>query len=276
MIYKIFNIDGVHMNQHRLDKLYELFHENTKLSLTTESMFAKRIETVLRNPVMVEMLCKGYNQFPHLPRIELSRNVPSMECRLDEAILRRRSVRDFTGKPLTLTELNQLLFLSYGITKPQCEDNIQEFRAAPSAGGLYPIELYIVVRQVTGLEQGIYHYNVPDHALEKMPKSLNFDKSLKAVSSYESILSNASVLFVLTAVFERSTVKYGDRGYRFIHLDAGHIAQNILLITAAINLGAVPLGGFRDDQLSMMVGGDGINEAPVYLIAVGQPKHRDN
>lgn len=259
--------------QQSLDSLYELFHENTKIHPSNEAQLGIRIGAILRSPDMKAMMAKGYNQFPHLPRVELPREVPPTGCSLEEAIRQRRSVRDFAAEPLDLQALNQLLALSYGITGAFefGGGNIQQVRAAPSAGGLYPIELYILVERVTDLEPGVYHYNVPDHALERMPDPPDLAGRVETVSHYKSILTGAAALFVLTAVFDRNTFKYGDRGYRFILLDAGHLAQNLLLVSAALGLGAVPIGGFRDDQLSRLVGADGVNEAALYLIPVGHP-----
>ncbi len=266
------DIGSAHLIRHRLDSLYEVFHENTKIRRTNEALLGLRISK-LRKPAMVAMMSKGYNYFPQLQRVELPREVPPTRCSLEEAIWRRRSVRDFTGEPLTLGELSQLLLLTYGVTGAYefAGGNIQQVRAAPSGGALYPVELYVIAQQTADLPVGAYHYCVSDHALERLPDPANLAQEIETLSHYKNILVNASALFVFTAVFARNTFKYGDRGYRFILLDAGHAAQNLLLVTAALDLGAVALGGFRDDQLSAMVGADGVNEAAVYLVAVGRP-----
>jgi SagB-type dehydrogenase family enzyme len=258
---------------HRVDSLYELFHENTKIRPSNEALVGLRISNVLRNPALVQMMSHGYNQFPQFPRIHLSREILPTQCSLDEAIRRRRSIRDFSQEPLSLEGLNQLLFLTYGVTGgyQYDGDKVQEVRAAPSGGALYPIELYAIVQNVDGLEPGVYHYLPPAHALEQMPDHPDLVEKVQTLSHYKDTLSGAAVIFVLTAVFDRNTFKYGDRGYRIILLDAGHIAQNLLLVAAATGLGAVPLAGFRDDQLSSLVSADGVNEAAVYLIAVGHP-----
>ena len=169
--------------------------------------------------------------------------------------------------------MSQLLHLSYGVTGSwEFSEGIQQVRAAPSAGGLYPLELYLIARNVDGLPQGGYHYNVPDHALERLPGPDDLTAAMAEVSHYEATLAGAAALFVVTGVFDRTTFKYGDRGYRFVLLDAGHMAQNMLLTATASGLGAAPFGGFRDDALSRLVGADGVNEAALYLICVGHPR----
>lgn len=269
------DLGAAQLMRHRLDSLYEVFHENTKIRPTNEALLGLRIN-LLRDASMVRMMSKGYKRLPNLPRLELPKEVAPTGCSLDQAIWRRRSVREFTREPLTLEQLNQLLFLTYGVTGAfqftGLDDNdVQQVRAAPSAGALYPIELFVIGQYVDELPAGVYHYNVPEHALERLPDPDCLSEQLENLSYYKNILGQASALFVFTAVFSRNTFKYGDRGYRFILLDAGHIAQNLLLVAAALNLGAVAIGGFRDDQLSELVGADGVNEAALYLVAVGKP-----
>lgn len=261
------------LTERRVDTLYELFHENTKIHPANESWLERRISALLGDPDTVVMLTKGYHRFPQLERVELPRDLPPVEGSLESAIRRRRSARDFADSPLTIDELSQILSLTYGVTGAfeVADDAVQLLRAAPSAGALYPIELYVIVQRVTDLQPGVYHYNVPDHALERMPDPPDLTTGIRTLGYYEQTLAGASVLVVLTAVFERTTFKYGDRGYRFALLDAGHVAQNLLLVAATTSLGAVPIGGFRDDQLSELVGADGVNEAAVYVIAVGRP-----
>jgi len=263
---------GSQLVTHPLDQLYEVFHENSKLTPYNEHRIARQVHTILSNPSLLAMLSKGHHRLSHLPRVSLPREAPPTGCSLDEAIRRRRSVRQYTAESVTLTEVAQLLSLGCGITGSwQYTEGIQQVRAAPSAGALYPIETYLVVRRVTELERGVCHYNVPDHALELMPDRPDLEQRLQEVSHYAEVLTTAAAVFVLTAVFDRTTFKYGDRGYRFVLLDAGHLAQNLLLTAVALGLGATPIGGFRDDLVSSVVAADGVNEAAVYVICVGRP-----
>jgi SagB-type dehydrogenase family enzyme len=141
-------------------------------------------------------------------------------------------------------------------------------RAAPSAGALYPLELYVAVVCVADLAVGLYHHDPLDGVLEELAVGDQRD-SLAALSSYPEIVSSCAGLVVVTAVFWRTRFKYGLRGYRFALLEAGHLVQNMLLAAAALGLAAVPLGGFYDRRTERYLGVDGVHEAPLYLVAVG-------
>jgi SagB-type dehydrogenase family enzyme len=181
---------------------------------------------------------------------------------LEESLARRRSVRDYTDEPLTLQELSQLLWAAQGITDPV------GFRTAPSAGGLYPLEVYAVVGNVAGLDPGVYHY-VPDgHQVIKTIDGDIRDALCDAALGQEWV-REAAVVFVFAAVYERTTGKYGDRGIRYVHMEVGHAAENLCLEATALGLGPVTVGAFHDDQV-----GDALNlpeaEAPLYVIPVGR------
>ncbi len=273
MVNNKYDMGATQVVTHREDQLFEIFHENTKLSKHNEHKTGRQVRMILTNPNLLAMLSRGHLRFDHLPRIPLTREFPPTECSLEDAIQRRRSLREYTKEPLALEQVSQLLHLSYGVTGSwEFSEGIQRVRAAPSAGGLYPLEIYLIAQNVDGLQPGVYHYNVPDHALERLPGPQDLTAAMAEVSHYEETLAGAAALFVITGVFDRSTFKYGDRGYRFVWLDAGHMAQNMLLSATAMRLGAAPLGGFRDDPLSRLVGADGVNEAALYMVCVGHPR----
>src|SRR5262249_54334470 len=153
----------------------------------------------------------------------------------------RRSIRRFDGKPLSLRELTRLLYFGAGITgqlDASAHGVVQPVRAAPSGGALYPIEVYAAVIAVEGIDAGLYHYAVDRRGLELVRRGNPVEALCEATSDPEMI-SKAAVVFILTGVFGRSHFKYGERGYRFALLKAGHICQNILLEAAALRLGAV-------------------------------------
>jgi len=187
----------------------------------------------------------------------------SSDVSLEEALLKRRSIRDYTGKPLTLQEVSQLLWAAQGITDPR------GFRTAPSAGALYPLEVYVVVGDVENLAKGVYRYNPHEHELVK---ALDGDKraDLAKAAVGQSCVEEAAIDIVITGVYERTTKKYGERGIRYVHIEVGHAAQNVCLQATAISLGAVTVGAFYDDQvgeiLNIMKG-----EQPLYIIAIGRP-----
>jgi Nitroreductase len=184
---------------------------------------------------------------------------------VEEAIKKRRSVRSYSKKALTLPQLSQLLFSAQGITGSASG---YELRAAPSAGALYPIEVYLVVNNVEELSRGIYHYSVQKHALELL-KEGDFRKEITNAGLGQDMLGDANVTFVLSAVFERTQRKYKDRSLRYIYVEAGHISQNISLQAVSLGLGSVCVGAFYDDQVNRLIGLDGNTESAIYLQAVG-------
>jgi SagB-type dehydrogenase family enzyme len=198
---------------------------------------------------------------------------------LEEAIATRRSRRDYAAGPLTLEELSRLLWAAQGITEKQAG-----LRAAPSAGALYPIELYPVIHNVVGLKPGIYHYAVRKHALElvsKIPvggREGDFRAEVVSAGLGQGHLGEAAVCFVyfdsaqykLSAIFQRLRWKYRERTYRYALIEAGHIGQNLYLAATALGLGACAVGAFLDDELNDLLGIDGEQEAALIVISVGK------
>ena len=184
---------------------------------------------------------------------------------VEEAIEKRRSVRDYSGKAITKEQLSQLLFSAQGITGSSFDKGL---RAAPSAGALYPFEVYVVVNNVGELPRGIYHYSVRDHTLEAVKKG-DFRKQITDAGLEQGMLGEAGVTFVLSAIFDRVCCKYGQRGYRYVYMEAGHISQNIYLEAVSLGLGSVCAGAFLDDKVNELIGVDGRSEAAIYLHAVG-------
>lgn len=178
---------------------------------------------------------------------------------LTEALGARRSVREFANEPLTDFELSQLVWASQGVT------STEGFRAAPSAGALFPLELYVLN------SHGLYHFNSPRHELHKRHSEDLRESLSRAALSQESI-SEAPTVFVITAVYDRTARKYGQaRAERYIHMEVGHAAQNLLLQAVALDLGAVPIGAFDDIEVRKILQLPA-NESPLYLIPVGHPR----
>lgn len=179
---------------------------------------------------------------------------------------KRRSQREFTQETISLPHLSQLLSATQGITHTAFG---HPFRACPSAGALYPIETYLVVNRVEGLTPGLYHHYVPEHLLEVLAQG-PFDSDLAEAALEQDMARTASVVFVWTAVVQRSKWKYKERGYRYIYLDAGHIGQNLYLAATALDLGCCTIGALYDDDVNRLVGVDGKEETVVYMGAVGK------
>ncbi len=187
---------------------------------------------------------------------------------VEDAIERRRSIRDFPGPPLTLLELSRLLHRASGIT-----DRLSGYRAAPSAGALYPLELYLVANSVEGLQQGIYQYRPQGHSLDIVREG-DFLGHISLAALSQGVVAHASAVLVLAGVFQRSSQKYGERSYRYILMECGHIAQNVYLAATSMGLGACAVGAFLDDEVNGLLGLDGEEEAALHLVCVGRPQRR--
>lgn len=208
--------------------------------------------------------CKDYDaSFRKIPlpdpRTERSANIW-------DVISKRRSVRQYASqRSMPLAELATLLWATQGITAGSRQ---YRFRAAPSAGGLYPIETYLMARNVEGLEQGLYHFRPHRSDLEFI-RAGDWSVDLANAALGQRMVVDAQVCFVWTAVVERSKWKYRQRAYRYIYLDAGHIAQNLYLAATAAGMGVCGIGAFFDDSVNGLLGVDGVEETAVYLASVG-------
>jgi SagB-type dehydrogenase family enzyme len=207
-----------------------------------------------------------YKNYPETPKVRLERPVTEGGQPLWEVIGLRRSVRDFGTGPVRSTELAQLLWASQGITQKIMD---YELRAAPSAGALYPVETYLSVQKAEGIEPGIYHYSVRRHELELL-RGGNLGFELARAALDQDFLAEAAVVFAWTAVFPRSKWKYKERAYRYVYLDAGHIAQNVALAAVALGLGSCQVAALYDEEVNSLLGVDGKEESIIYMTAVGR------
>ena len=195
---------------------------------------------------------------------------------LGEAIAGRLSCRRFTGEALGFQELGTLLKNAYGVRGVVQLGHIEHHeRPVPSGGGLYPLELYALVRRVQRLTAGVYHYSALSHGLEFVRDHPLSGEFLSELFMGQPYLAGAAVILVITAVFERNMHKYGDRGYRYVLFEAGHVAQNINLTAVSLAVGSFNLGGFFDKYLAELLILDPRQEAPLYGIAVGAPSAHD-
>ncbi len=200
--------------------------------------------------------------------VQLPTQMQEPAVSFSEVLKRRKSIRAFSAQPLSKADLGFLLWASTGI---QRVEHGYEFRTAPSAGALYPIETYVATNNVQDVECGIYHYNIKKHLLEEI-KTGNFGDALAHAALDQKMCATASAAFVWTAIFSRSKWKYKQRAYRYIYLDAGHVAENLALSAASINCGSCQVGAFFDDEINAMVDIDGTDESAICLSVVGHPK----
>lgn len=182
---------------------------------------------------------------------------------VEEALLRRRSIREYVRKPITIAEVAQLLWAAQGIS-----DRQNGLRTAPSAGALYPLEVYLVSGEVKNITKGVYKYQPGGHELLKVSDHDIRDKLCRAALGQESI-SQAAIVLVFSAVFERTAVKYGKRAIQYVHMEIGHAAQNVYLQAVALKLGTVAIGAFQDDEVKKCVGLKA-SEVPLYIMPIGK------
>lgn len=218
-----------------------------------------------------QSLQESYKEYLSAPTVLLPRiKIPSVQ--FADLVSERYSCRRFTNEPVQLQDVANILFAGYG----KCSTIIlgeNEFiwRTVPSGGGLYPLELYLLVTNVAGLEPGIYHYVITPGLLE-IVKIVNLPKSfLENIFMHQPYVAAAPLIIVATSVIERTMKKYFDRGYRYILFEAGHAFQNMNLMSIACQLGSMNIGGFFDADMCKVLGIDMEEEVPLYAMAVGVP-----
>lgn len=184
------------------------------------------------------------------------------EVSIEEAIVKRRSVRDYTRESLTLIEVSQLLWAAQGTISDGYS------RTAPSAGALYPLEVHMIVGNVDGLAAGAYRYKPKGHELVMVLEG-DMRSQLANAALEQSPVRNGAINIVLTSVYDRITRKYGDRGVRYALIEIGHVGQNICLQATAMELGSVCIGAFHDEQVRDLLKLPK-EEAPLYIIPIGK------
>lgn len=186
---------------------------------------------------------------------------------VEQALQRRRSIRNYTETSMSLNEVAQLLWAAQGITADG------RFRTAPSAGALYPLEIYLVAGNVNALPAGIYKYRPHSHTLISVISG-DHRLDLQRAALHQGAVGRAAIDIVICAVFQRMTGKYGDRGVRYVFVEAGHAAQNIALQATALDMGTVPIGAFDDRSVARIIKAEK-KEQVIYILPVGKPKeHR--
>ena len=175
--------------------------------------------------------------------IQLPEPASAGDRSLEELLQQRRSVRDYPDAALPLADISQLLWAAQGITHPA------GLRTAPSAGALYPLELYVVAGNVAGLAAGVYHYRADGHRLTRMHGG-DQRKPLAQAALEQTWVGGAAAVVVIAAVYDRTTRKYGQRGVRYVHMEVGHAAENLFLQAEALGLATVVVGAFRDDEVA--------------------------
>lgn len=190
---------------------------------------------------------------------------------LGAALAARRSIRDFSETILPADLLGKLLFTCAGVNGTLAFEGVSlGARTYPSGGALYPLEIYPVIQHVDGIADGIYHYDPFAHELAEI-RTGNVHEQFGAMTFGQATLATANVILFITAVLERSMWKYGQRGYRYVWIEAGHIAQNLYLVCGALGLASVAVGGFYDEEANALLGVGG-DEKTIYAVCIGQAR----
>lgn len=241
-------------NKYELKNLSKMFHENTK-KIESIGEYDKRIE---------------YKIYPNSEKIKLINcKKEILKSEFIQNLIYRKSIREWEEKGIKLIDLSNLLNFSFGYRG----NNSYGFRTYASAGGRYPIEVYVLIENSPDLKKGIYHYNLFENCLELIKES-DFSEEIYKLYKNQPFELKASFYLFFTMVFNRTMDKYGERGYRFIYLDAGHMLQNLNLVATYLGLGGVELGASSksDDYIDKMLGLSSELENVFLGVAMGYPK----
>lgn len=245
-----------------LDDAAENFHEASRLYPDVVDPQAQGLRLLESSAAMRATVRRAVKRHAHLPSVALPAGDLGAAT-LASALAARRSSRAYGAGSLELGDLATILEAAYGVSHDP-----EGFRTVPSGGALYPLELYVLAASVRELSPAVYHFDPLRRALELLGP-LPPVSTIAALSPYPELVEPAAAVIVVTAMFYRTRFKYGQRGYRFVLIEAGHAAQNALLAAAALGVPACPLGGFFDRRVDAVLGVDGLEEATVYVIATG-------
>ncbi|WP_166035479.1 SagB/ThcOx family dehydrogenase [Halorussus pelagicus] len=249
----------------------ETFHENSRLTPVAREKLNRSASAFGDGPA-ADAHAHIAPDYAERERIDLPDPDLSTDREFAELLAQRESVRSFSGAAVSQATLSNLLWAASGVTRRDPESG-KEFRTHPSAGAMYPIETYVGVLDGEDLDPGLYYYHASAHALRVLRTGESVADDLREAFAGDAIdVANAGAVFALTGAFWRSKAKYGPRGYRYALLEAGHVAQNLYLACSAFGLGCVGVGGFYDDALNDALDVDGVNEAAVYALVVGDPE----
>jgi SagB-type dehydrogenase family enzyme len=198
------------------------------------------------------------------------RAIGELKIELSDLVEKRESLRKYADASLTMEEFSFLLWGTQGV-KSQTENQLTK-RTVPSAGARHPFETYLLVNNVTGLTPGLYRYLALDHKIARLPGRENINQTLTEACLKQQHVKNSAVTFIWVAVPQRTVWRYSQRGYRYIHLDAGHVCQNLYLLAEAIGCGICAIAAFDDDLTNQAVGVDGKDLFVIYLASLGKRK----
>lgn len=261
------------------NSLAMLYHENSKFTSYSSRRQGEQIG-VFNNPYVIERSSQPYKIYAGMDKIDLSIYKQKPEVDLFKVISERRSVREYDSNyKISLNELAVILYNSYGVTSKM--KIAKEFgvrghlglRNIPSAGGLYPSEIYVVIFNAH-IPPGLYHYRPDINSLEVIRQGLFIDELLKYIQAEPYVnMRSSSGIIITTGILERVCIKYGERGYRFMLQESGIIGQMISILAQSLNLGSCWLGGYEDDKVNDFLMIDGVYEMVNNIIVIGKQKN---
>jgi len=237
-----------------------------------DSVYDRETIRQIKRPAIAQV--DTFKCYPDAEKIKLPTDWTLQEARITPLLQKRRSLRKYERDPVTMEELAFMLWASQGIT---AKSGHYAFRTVPSAGALYPIETYFSANSVEDLQPGLYHFDVENFSLDRLSTTDSAEVVANACLN-QKFMAQAAVSFLWSAVIRRSMSKYGNRGMRYIFLDAGHICQNLVMAAEATGNGACPIAAFYDDEVNELLGLDPEEETVLYAAAVGKRvvKQKDN
>lgn len=242
--------------------IFRNFHQSTNI----------KYESGIEKPIDFELTPKEwktiyFKEYLRMPKILLP-NPTKIEFSLGEALIARKTERDFDENLIDVQKISQVLFYSAGIIDKK-EDWDKSRRTYPSGGARFPLEIYpIVLNENEDVKAGVYHYNVKGHFLEKLFEDKELKNKIYPEIIWQEMIKKPPLLMAISAVFSRNTIKYKNRGYRYILIEAGHMGQNIYLVSHTLGLKCCAIGGFGDDKINEILDIDGGEESVIYIFAI--------
>lgn len=236
----------------------EAFHELTKFH---RNYMAPHVANEEREP--------QYKEYQNVKQYPLPAPSTKILTSAFEAMIHRRSIRNYSKDDLKMHHLSKILWVAQGIT---AKVKGAELRAVGSAGALHPLEIYIIVNNVGDMPQGLYHYNVRAHALDLLIQD-NFSLGIMNACLGQEFISESAAVIAWTGVFGRATWRYNQRAYRYAYLECGHAMQNASVACQAMDVGCCEIGAFYDDEINLMLGLDTANESVISLMSLGMTKN---
>ncbi|MBC3873805.1 SagB/ThcOx family dehydrogenase [Undibacterium flavidum] len=255
-----------------IDCLYEIFNENSKYYRATMTGIGMRIANFLTNPSTIKLHISGVKNYGSFKTLELPEPPDAPQLPLTAALAQRRSKPAF-GKPISAEELSSLLKLSlatnYKTIPSFAPDEVMYRKPFASGGGLYPVEFYVVIVDVIGLPACVAHFDWINNQL-KIIREINKEEVNAVMTLPFAAGEEPSAIIFMSGVFQRSTNKYGNKGYKFAMIEAGCAGQTLQLVATSLGLNSLFWSSFFDDEAENLLGIDGVNESVITSFVVGK------